>query len=139
MLTRINNTGISLLGTVLLLLILTACQEQPAPQPEEPAEEVAIDAEAVQAAMQTHIEAKLEANEGTYDVQGIAATFDYLHDGVNEAEGHYVSCADFKAGEDVFDVDYYVTAEGEEMRVVKEVLHKKNGEEVNEVMWQAEE
>ena len=130
---RTNNRGRLLLGAILALLFLTACQDQQAP--ETPAPEQEIDKEAVQAAMHAYIQAKLDAG-GTYDVQGVAATFDHLHNRMKEQEGFYRSCADFKAADDVYDMDYYVKADGAQYRVVKEVLHKKNGEDVNAVLWQ---
>ena len=89
---------------------------------------------AIQEAMNAYIQAKLAASNDTYDIKGVAATFDYLHDGVMEVEGSYVSCADFKHGEDVYDIDFYVKEENGTYSVVKVVLHKKNKEAVDEAM-----
>ncbi|MFC1754668.1 hypothetical protein ACFL96_14930 [Thermoproteota archaeon] len=71
----------------------------------------------------------------TCKIKETNAEFDYLHSGVKEVDGLYVSCADFKAGDTTYDVDYYVKEEGGKYRVVKMVLHKENGQLVNEVMY----
>ncbi len=91
---------------------------------------------AVQKSMSDYIAEKSTKNEGKYDIKGESTAFDYIHDGVSKKDGLHVSCADFKLNDDVYDIDYYVKEEGEEFTVVKEVLHKKNGEEVNEVLWE---
>ncbi len=91
----------------------------------------------VQAAMKVFIDERLESSGGVYPIKGAIAEFDYLHDGVGSSDGLFVSCADFRAGSDVYDIDYYVMAENGEYTVVKEVLHKKNSEPVNEVLWRA--
>lgn len=89
----------------------------------------------VQAAMSTFIEGKTSTDKN-YDLNGVQSQFDYIHDGVSEKDGLYVSCVDFKAGDDVYDVDYYVKIENGSYTVVKELLHKKNGETVDEVLWE---
>ncbi|MEE8184834.1 MAG: hypothetical protein V3T96_00335 [Thermodesulfobacteriota bacterium] len=94
------------------------------------------DTRAVQGAMDRFIQDKLAKQGGTYEIRGIKAEFDYLHAGVEEEDGLFVSCADFKVGDDVYDIDYYVKAEDDKYTVVKEVLHKKNGKLINEVLWQ---
>jgi hypothetical protein len=96
----------------------------------------AIDKVGVQAAMAGFIDAKLKEQGGRYSIDGIKTEFDYLHDGVKEKGGLFVSCADFKAGDGVYDIDYYVKREGDSYVVVKEVFHKKNGEKVDRVLWQ---
>ena len=89
----------------------------------------------VQAAMRTFIEGRMSADKN-YSLNGVQSRFDSIHDGVSEKDGLFVSCVDFKAGEDVYDVDYYVKAENGAFTVVKELLHKKNGEAVDEVLWE---
>jgi hypothetical protein len=90
----------------------------------------------VQEAMGRFIQDKLANNEGVYEIKGAKANFDYIHASVEEKDGLFVSCADFKIGDEGYDIDYYVEAKEEKYIVVKEVLHKKNGELVNEVLWQ---
>jgi hypothetical protein len=98
-----------------------------------------VDKSQVQGAMSAFIEEKTAQGGGAYDIKGVSAEFDYIHSGVDKKwSGLYVSCADFKAGTDVYDIDYYVSKENGELKVVKEVLHKKNGKKVNEVLWKAE-
>ena len=94
-----------------------------------------VDKEAVQEAMRTYIDAKMAKGGGTYDIQGRKAEFDYIHSGVKKKGDLYVSCADFKAGGDVYDIDYYVKSDGEKYVVVKVLFHKKNGKNVNEELW----
>ena len=84
-----------------------------------------VEQPAVQGAMENFIRGKLAAQEGRYDIKG-----------VKEKDASFVSCADFKAGNDIYDVDYYVKKVDGKYLVVKELFHKKNGEAVNEVMWQ---
>jgi hypothetical protein len=93
------------------------------------------DTAGVQAAMKGFIEERMAGQGGAYSIKGVSAEFDYLHDGVDERDGLFVSCADFKAGDDVYDIDYYVKAEGGVYTVVREVLHKRNKEEVGTVLW----
>ena len=91
----------------------------------------------VQQAMDDFIKAKLVREGGTYSIEDRKTEFDYLHDGVNlNDDGLYISCADFKDGEDVIDVDYYVQVQDGKYEVVKEVFHKLNGEKVNSVLWE---
>ncbi len=94
-----------------------------------------IDKEAVQGAMTNYIEVKTASGGGVYDINGVVAELDYLHSGVKEKDGLFVSCADFKANGDVYDIDYYVSAKDGEYTVIKEVFHKKNGKKVNEDLW----
>ena len=90
----------------------------------------------IQSAMNAYIQEKTSADGGTYLLDGQKVDFDYLHDGVKEKGDSYVSCADFKMGSDVYDLDYYVKEINGKPTVVKEVLHKKNGEMINTVLWQ---
>lgn len=98
-----------------------------------------VDKKAVQGAMDNFIRGKLSAQGGTSDIKGIKAEFDYLHGGVKEKGDSFVSCADFKAGSDVYDIDYYVKKVDGKYIVVKEVFHRKNGKPVNEVLWQEDQ
>jgi len=89
---------------------------------------------AAQQAMAAHIEHVTCAND-VCKLGDVEAEFDYLHEGVKSKGAFLISCADFKVGEDVYDVDYYVLKLGEMYIVKKEVIHKINGEEKNEVVW----
>jgi len=95
-----------------------------------------VDNVGVQAAMDSFVQARLAESDGVYAVGDVDTEFDYLHDGVSEKDGLFVSCADFKSGDSVYDVDYYVKEENGQYEVVKEVFHKLDGEEVNEVLWE---
>ncbi len=97
----------------------------------------AVDKSSVKAAMTEYIEAK--SIGGFYGIAGVVATFDYIHTGVAEKDGLYVSCADFKADKNTYDIDYYVKEEGGKYVVVKEVFHKKDGKKVNRVLWSEKE
>ena len=90
------------------------------------------DKEAVQGAMLNLI----HDNGDTIVVDDKEATFDYLHDGVKEKDGYYISCADFNAGDNVYDIDYYVKDRNGVYVVERVVYHKKNGEEVNKYLWE---
>jgi len=96
-------------------------------------EKTVSDKEMIQGKMVDYI-TENTAVDGTYSLDGVKATFDYLHSGLKEENSLYISCADFKAGDDLYDVDYYVSKE-HGCEVVKEVLHKKNGEIVNKVLY----
>lgn len=93
-----------------------------------------VDKAAIQAAMLKYIAHKTNYDQ-TYNLDGRKVTFDYLHGGLKEKGGLYISCVDFKAGRDVYDVDYYVREKKGNHKVVKEVLHKKNGKAINKVLW----
>jgi hypothetical protein len=96
-----------------------------------------VDNKLVQEAMDNYIKGKLSSQGGLYEIKGVKAEFDYLHSGVKEDGSLFVSCADFKAGNDVYDIDYYVkkNTDGKYI-VVKEIFHKKNEKPVNDVLWQ---
>lgn len=100
---------------------------------------VDIDKAAIQGVMSQYIHTKTSPETNTYAIDGAEAKFDYIHSGVKEADGLYVSCADFKAGDEVYDIDYYVEEKDGEYEVVKEVLHKKNGKDINKVLHQESE
>lgn len=97
-----------------------------------------VDKRQVQSAMSAYIEEKTAQNDGVYNINGVRVEFDYIHSGVDKKGVLYVSCADFKSGSDLYDIDYYVAVENGDLKVVKEVLHKKNGKKVDDVLWQAE-
>lgn len=97
-------------------------------------EAVAADKKAVRAAMVEYIEAKTV--DGVYLIENEATSLDYIHSGVSEEEGLYVSCADFKKAGDTYDIDYYVMEEDGKYVVVKEALHKRNGKKIGRVLWQ---
>lgn len=122
-----------ILVTILAAIVIMACNTTAAPAA-GPSESVKAK---VQVAMSDFVEAKLEANDGFYPIAGMMTEFDYLHDGIKQKGDQMISCADFKLGDDVFDVDYYVEERDGAYVVVKEVFHKKNGEEVG-LLWKAE-
>jgi hypothetical protein len=95
-----------------------------------------IDNKLVQEAMENYIKGKLSSQGGLYEIKEVKAEFDYLHSGVKEDGSLFVSCADFKAGNDVYDIDYYVKSTDGKYIVVKEIFHKKNEKPVNDVLWQ---
>jgi hypothetical protein len=95
-----------------------------------------IDKKLVQGAMENFIRGKLSSQGGLYEIKGVKAEFDYLHSGVKEDGNLSVSCADFKAGNDVYDIDYYVKSTDGKYIVVKEIFHRKNEKPVNDVLWQ---
>ena len=95
-----------------------------------------VDNKLVQEAMDNYIKGKLSSQGGFYEIKGVNAEFDYLHSGVKEDGSLFVSCADFKAGNDVYDIDYYVKNTDGKYVVVKEIFHRKNEKPVNDVLWQ---
>ncbi len=95
-----------------------------------------VDNKLVQEAMDNYIKGKLSSQGGHYEIKGVKTEFDYLHSGVKEDGSLFVSCADFKAGNDIYDIDYYVKRTDGKYIVVKEIFHKKNGKPVNDVLWQ---
>lgn len=136
---RFVHSVLSCLLTVGLLAFISCATEK------ESAQKAADDSasmatpentEAIKAAMQTYIDAKLAANNNVYSLGELEGTYDYLHDGINEMGGMHVSCADVKVGEEVYDVDLYVARSDTGFEVVKEVIHKKGGAEVNELLWE---
>lgn len=92
----------------------------------------------VQRAMKEYVDAKLVENNNLYKIEALNGVFDYLHDGVKSKDGLYISCADVKVSKDVYDIDYYVKKENSKYTVIKEVLHKIKGEEVNRTLWDKE-
>lgn len=128
--TRRNEWKVHLWGTTLALLIalIAGCAGTTTPTPMEKAD--------VQSTMNAYIQTKLSSEGGTYDIEGVKSQFDYLHEGVDQKGDIYISCADFKSGNDVYDVDYYVDYVNGQLMVVKEVLHKKNGTKVNRTLWE---
>ena len=95
-----------------------------------------VDNKLVQEAMDNYIKEKVSSQGGLYEINEVKAEFDYLHSGVKEDGDLFVSCADFKAGNDVYDIDYYVKNTDGKYIVVKEIFHKKNKKPVNDVLWQ---
>lgn len=60
--------------------------------------------------------------------------FDHVHDGVHQIEGgQYYACVDFKEGEKVLDVDFYVKpATSGDLKVSNIVIHKVDGKKVDQ-------
>jgi hypothetical protein len=122
--------GMNALFTLVALVLaggLVACDEK---------QLSASDKGEIQTAMNTYIQEKTSADGGAYLLDKQKVDFDYLHEGVKVKGDSYVSCADFKMGSDVYDLDYYVKKINGKLTVVKEVLHKKNGEKIDKVLWQ---
>lgn len=125
-----NNRMAYILAVTLTLLmaVLVGCTGTATPSPEEKL--------AIQSTMNDYIQTKLASGGGTYDIEGTKSQFDYLHDGVKQDGDIFISCADFKSGTDVYDIDYYVKDVNGQLKVVEEVFHKKNGDKVNRTLWQ---
>lgn len=117
------------------LVMITACTSEEGAVSEDSKTKV-------QAAMKEFVDAKLAENGYVYKMKDseldIDGEFDYLHEGVELRHGFYVSCADVKVDDDVYDIDYYVKEENGEYTVVKEVLHKVKGKSINRVLWEKE-
>ncbi len=122
-----SNKVLFTLMAVFLAGGLVACAQKQMP---------ASDKGAIQSTMNTYIQEKTSTDGGSYMLEGQKADFDYLHDGVKVKGDSHISCADFKMGSDVYDLDYYVKKINGKPTVVKEVLHKKNGEKIDKVLWQ---
>ena len=87
-----------------------------------------------QAAILKHLQHRT-CKKGGCSLGNVKAEFDYLHGGIKKKGAYYISCVDFIAGGDTYDVDYYVQNIKGRFKVKKEVLHKKNGEIVNKILW----
>lgn len=135
---RVTLCGLASLA--LLLMASCATEKETADSADDSATEMAApdNSEQIKTAMQTYVDAKLAAGNNVYAIGDLEGTYDYLHDGIKEKYGNHVSCADVKVGEDVYDVDLYVAETESGFAVVKEVLHQKNGEAVNELLWEME-
>lgn len=66
----------------------------------------------------------------------IRARYSRLIDEVEKKDGFYVAHAEFAAGKSIFSIAYYVEERDGSYTVVKEVILARNGEPVNEVMWE---
>lgn len=117
----------------LILIALVGCADSRTESAESTAAGSEPDLEAIQAVIHDQI----NGAGGKMAVADADLTFDYLHEGIEDKEGMYVSCADFKSATgDTYDLDYYVgEGEGGELEVAKITLHEKNGTPVNEVLW----
>ena len=103
------------------------------------AETAAHDNEAIQAVAAAYVDAKLAAADSMYVIGDKSGAYDYMHDGVREMDGWFVSCIDVLVGDDVYDVDLYVMMHDDGSYMVgREVLHTINGEESGMVLWEAE-
>lgn len=129
-----------LASLALLLIASCAAEKESADAPGDDTTKMAApeNSEQIKAAMQTFIDAKLASGNNVYAIGDLEGTYDYLHDGIKEIDGIHVSCADVKVGDDVYDIDLYVAETESGFAVVKEVLHQKNGEAVNELLWEME-
>jgi hypothetical protein len=92
----------------------------------------------VQGAMKEFVDDKLLQDKNVYRIEDKTGVFDYLHEGVKRKGDMYVSCADVKVGNDVYDIDYYVKRENDNYTVKKEILHKINKKEINRTLWEKE-
>ena len=66
----------------------------------------------------------------------IRARYSSLLDKVEKKDGFYIAHAEFAAGKSVFTIAYYVEERNGSYTVVKEVILARNGEPVNEVLWE---
>ncbi len=92
--------------------------------------------ENVKGATKEYVDAKLAENQNVYKIENLKGVFDNIHDEVDSKGGLYVSCADIKVGNDVYDIDYYVKKANGKYAVVKEVLSKVNGNKINRILWE---
>ena len=88
--------------------------------------------------MKEFVDDKLAKYGNAYKIEDKSGVFDYLHEGVKKNGDLYVSCADVKVDNDVYDIDYYVKKENGKYTIMKEVLHKINKEEINRTLWEKE-
>jgi len=122
----------SVLSALFMAGLLAGCQSGSDQSPQEETSTVAVDTSALQQAMTDYIHQRGDSLR----VDGQTVSFDYLHESLKTKDGMYLSCADFKAPSgDVYDIDYYVDASGDEPNVQKVVYHKKNEKAVNETLW----
>lgn len=92
--------------------------------------------ENVKGVTKEYVDAKLAENQNVYKIENLKGVFDNIHDEVDSKGGLYVSCADIKVGNDVYDIDYYVKKANGKYAVVKEVLSKVNGKKINRILWE---
>jgi hypothetical protein len=91
--------------------------------------------EKIQSVMKGFVRAKLVQNNNIYKIENLDGVFDHFHEGIKKQGGMYVTCADVKVGADIYDIDYYVKEENGRYTVVREVLHKKNDEKIDKLLW----
>lgn len=92
----------------------------------------------IQAVMMRYVNKKLSKNNNVYKIEDINGVFDHMHERVKNEDGSYASCSQVNAGNDVFIINFHVKEENGRYSVVKEVLYKKNDEEVNRILWKRE-
>jgi len=127
-----SSTYVRVLSALFMAGLLIGCQSGSEQSAQEEASTAAVDTSSLQQAMTDYIHQRGDS----LTVDGRTVSFDYLHESLKTKEGMYVSCADFKAPSgDIYDIDYYVDASGDEPNVQKVVYHKKNEKTVNETLW----
>ncbi len=90
----------------------------------------------VQAAVLDFISDEACEVHGVCKLGTIRARYSRLLDEVEKKDGCYVAYAEFLAGKNVFKIEYSVKEEDGCYVVMKEVILTRNGEPVNEVMWE---
>lgn len=81
-------------------------------------------------------------NEEACEVHGICkfgtimARYSRLLDGVEKKDGFYVARAEFRAGKNIFTIEYHVKEQDGSYTVAKEIVLARNGDPVNEVLWE---
>ncbi|RME19687.1 MAG: hypothetical protein D6800_13990 [Candidatus Zixiibacteriota bacterium] len=136
---RVLVIAMAMAALLVLSLLWVGCsgkQEAKQPAPQKTMQPDSTQIAAARAAMNKYITETLVANDSLFPVDSMMGKFDHLHDGTKAMDGEFVSCADVTVGQDTYDVDLYVKDTGGAYAVVKEVLHKKNGEPVNKVLWE---
>ena len=96
-----------------------------------------IDKRAIQDAMKDYIERKTDQGDGVYYIKREKTKFQGIHTDVIRRGRFYISCSEFVSGTDLYDIDYYIGTQYGEYMVVREVLHKKNGKRINELLWKS--
>ncbi|MEE9543937.1 MAG: hypothetical protein V3V95_09190 [Thermodesulfobacteriota bacterium] len=96
-----------------------------------------FDKRAIHEVMKDYIEEKTARGDGVYYIKREKTEFQAIHTDVVRRGRLYISCSEFVSGTDLYDVDFYIGTEYGKYMVVREVLHKKNGRKINELLWKA--
>ena len=109
----------------LVVIFLAGCMARP----------MVRDDASARKAITNYIKGKIVYDGGAYIIKEVDTEFESLHDGISEKDGKLVLCADFTDGPVRYDIDFYVVQTRSGYSIVKTVLHKKNGIELNELLW----
>jgi len=94
-----------------------------------------IDRAGIQGTILAHIHSKMAPITDNYYIDGIEVDFDYIHEAIVKDEEYYISAATFTAGEDVYEISFYVRDISGLYVVEKEILNKKNKNIMSKVLW----